>query len=100
MMAYLEFLRQHVNAQHFTYTHGNVWALAMLSTTRKCMTNILGLGDYQCNPYHLCSPSPSGMCFSTNEAAGKLEIENEEMQRRAKDRCVLFQPSDHPNTDL
>jgi hypothetical protein len=40
MMAYLEFFRQHFPAQHFAYFRGYVWALAMLGTTRKCMTNI------------------------------------------------------------
>jgi hypothetical protein len=40
MMAYLEVFRQHFPAQHFAYFRGYVWALAMLGTTRKCMTNI------------------------------------------------------------
>jgi DDE superfamily endonuclease len=40
MMAYLEVFGQHVPAQHFAYFRGYVWALAMLGTTRKWMTNI------------------------------------------------------------
>jgi hypothetical protein len=36
----LEGFRQHFPAQHFAYFCGYVWALAMLGTTRKCMTNI------------------------------------------------------------
>jgi hypothetical protein len=40
MMAYLELFRHHFPAQHFAYFRGYVWALAMLGTTRKCMTNI------------------------------------------------------------
>jgi hypothetical protein len=40
MMAYLALFRQHFPAQHFAYFRGYVWALAMLGTTRKCMTNI------------------------------------------------------------
>jgi len=38
--ASLELFRQHFPAQHFAYFRGDVWALAMLGTTRKCMTNI------------------------------------------------------------
>src|SRR5918994_1559939 len=40
MMAYLDLFRQHFPAQHFAYFQGYVWALAMLGTARKCMTNI------------------------------------------------------------
>ncbi|MGH8069654.1 MAG: transposase [Candidatus Entotheonellia bacterium] len=40
MVAYLELFRQHFPAPHFAYFRGYVWALAMLGTTRKCMTNI------------------------------------------------------------
>ena len=40
MMADLELFRQHFPAQHFAYFRGYVWALAMLGTVRKCMTNI------------------------------------------------------------
>jgi DDE superfamily endonuclease len=40
IVAYLELFRQHVPAQHFAYFRGDVWALAMLGTTRKCRTNI------------------------------------------------------------
>jgi DDE superfamily endonuclease len=36
----LEGFRQHFPARHFAYFQGYVWALAMLGTTRKCMTNI------------------------------------------------------------
>jgi DDE superfamily endonuclease len=36
----LEGFRQHFPARHFAYFEGYVWALAMLGTTRKCMTNI------------------------------------------------------------
>jgi len=36
----LEAFRQHFPAQHFAYFRGYLWALAMLGTTRKCMTNI------------------------------------------------------------
>ena len=39
-VAYLELFRQHFPAQPFAYFRGYVWALAMLGTTRKCMTNI------------------------------------------------------------
>ena len=40
MMLLLEGFRQHFPAQHFAYFRGYIWALAMLGTTRKCMTNI------------------------------------------------------------
>jgi hypothetical protein len=40
MLLWLEGFRQHFPAQHFAYFRGYVWALAMLGTTRKCMTNI------------------------------------------------------------
>lgn len=40
IVAYLERFRQHFPAQHFAYFRGSVWALVMLGTTRKCMTNI------------------------------------------------------------
>jgi MFS family permease len=40
IVAYLEVFRQYFPAQHFTYFRGYLWALAMLGTTRKCMTNI------------------------------------------------------------
>jgi hypothetical protein len=37
----LEGFRQYFPAQHFAYFRGYVWALAMLGTTRKCMTNVV-----------------------------------------------------------
>jgi hypothetical protein len=40
IVAYLELFRQHVPAQPFASFRGDVWAVAMLGTTRKCMTNI------------------------------------------------------------
>jgi hypothetical protein len=40
MLLWLEGFRQHFPAQHFAYFRGYVWALAMLGTTRTCMTNI------------------------------------------------------------
>jgi hypothetical protein len=40
MMAYWEVFRQQFPAQHLAYFQGDVWALAMLGPTRKCMTNI------------------------------------------------------------
>jgi hypothetical protein len=36
----LEAFRQYFPAQHFAYFRGYIWALAMLGTTRKCMTNV------------------------------------------------------------
>jgi hypothetical protein len=36
----LEGFRQHFPARHLAYFQGDVWALAMLGTTRKCMTDI------------------------------------------------------------
>jgi hypothetical protein len=46
MVAYLELFRQHVPAQPFTYFRGDVWALAMLGTTRKGMTHIARTGVF------------------------------------------------------
>jgi hypothetical protein len=40
IVPYVEMFRQSFPAQHFAYFRGYVWALAMLGTTRKCMTNI------------------------------------------------------------
>jgi DDE superfamily endonuclease len=40
IVAYVDAFRQYFPAQHFAYFRGYVWALAMLGTTRKCMTNI------------------------------------------------------------
>jgi hypothetical protein len=40
MLLLLEGFRQYFPAQHFAYFRGYVWALAMLGTTRKCMTNV------------------------------------------------------------
>jgi DDE superfamily endonuclease len=40
IVAYLDVFRQCFPAQHFAYFRGYVWALAMLGTTRKCMTNV------------------------------------------------------------
>jgi hypothetical protein len=40
IVAYLDLFRQCFPAQHFVYFRGYLWALAMLGTTRKCMTNI------------------------------------------------------------
>jgi hypothetical protein len=40
IVASLDLFRQYFPAQHFAYFRGYVWALAMLGTTRKCMTNI------------------------------------------------------------
>jgi hypothetical protein len=40
IVASLDLFRQHFPAQHFAYFRGYVWALAMLGTTRKCMTNM------------------------------------------------------------
>jgi hypothetical protein len=40
ILTLLEVFRQHFPAQHFAYFRGYIWALAMLGTTRKCMTNI------------------------------------------------------------
>jgi hypothetical protein len=36
----LEGFRPYVPAQHLAYFRGDIWALAMLGTTRKCMTNV------------------------------------------------------------
>jgi hypothetical protein len=36
----LEAFRQYLPAQHFAYFRGDIWPLAMLGTTRKCMTNV------------------------------------------------------------
>jgi hypothetical protein len=36
----LEAFHQYFPAQHFAYFRGYIWALAMLGTTRKCMTNV------------------------------------------------------------
>ena len=40
MMAYPELFRQSFPAPHVVYARGDVWALAMLGATRKCMTHI------------------------------------------------------------
>ena len=40
MLLLLEGFRQYFPAQHFAYFRGYVWALAMLGTTRKGMTNV------------------------------------------------------------
>jgi DDE superfamily endonuclease len=40
MLLLLEGFRQYFPAQHFAYFRGYVWALAMLGTTRTCMTNV------------------------------------------------------------
>jgi hypothetical protein len=40
ILLWLEGLRQHVPAQHFAYFRGDVWALALLGTTRTCMTHM------------------------------------------------------------
>ena len=40
IVPYVDRFRQSFPAQHFAYFRGYVWALAMLGTTRKCMTNI------------------------------------------------------------
>ena len=40
-MLLLEGFRQYVPAQHFAYCRGDVWVLAMLGTTRQCMTNVV-----------------------------------------------------------
>jgi hypothetical protein len=40
IVAYLDVFRQCFPTQHFAYFRGYVWALGMLGTTRKCMTNI------------------------------------------------------------
>src|SRR5262245_31599513 len=40
IVAYLDVFRQCFPAQRFVYFRGYLWALAMLGTTRKCMTNI------------------------------------------------------------
>jgi len=40
ILLWLEGFRQHFPAQHCAYLRGYVWALAMLGTTRKCMTKM------------------------------------------------------------
>jgi hypothetical protein len=40
IVASLDLFRQHFPAQHFAYFRGYVWALAMLGTTRQCMSNM------------------------------------------------------------
>ena len=40
IVPFLEGFRQYFPAQHFAYFRGYLWALAMLGTTRKCMTSI------------------------------------------------------------
>jgi hypothetical protein len=42
----LEGFRQHFPARHFGYFRGYIWALAILGTTRKCMTDIARTGVF------------------------------------------------------
>jgi hypothetical protein len=65
IVAYLELLRQHFPGQHFAYFRGYLWALAMLGTTRKCMTNIARscvFIERHLASWERCLPSPSGTC--------------------------------------
>jgi DDE superfamily endonuclease len=46
LVAYWELLRQHFPAPPFAYCRGDVWALAMLGTTRPCRTTIARTGVF------------------------------------------------------
>jgi hypothetical protein len=41
MMTYFELFCQYFPPPHWAYVRGDVWALTMSGTTRKCMTNIV-----------------------------------------------------------
>lgn len=49
-LLWLEGFRQHVSAQHFAYVRGDVWALALLGTTRQCLTHIARSGVFVDRP--------------------------------------------------